>query len=132
MRIGEVARSTGLTVHTLRFYERKGLLPPAARGPSNYRDFPAHSIERLAFIREAQRLGFTLSEVREFVDRRNTPLGCVQLRNTGERKLREIEAELRRLRTIRASLRKLLRRCDASTAAAPCAVSVALGDIRRT
>jgi DNA-binding transcriptional MerR regulator len=132
MRIGEVARRTGLTVHTLRFYERKGLLPRAARGTSNYRDFPAKSIERLTFIREAQRLGFTLSEVREFVDTRNTPMGCAELRSKGQRKLLEIEAELGRLRTIRASLRKLLRECDVSIAAAPCAVSITVGDIRRT
>jgi DNA-binding transcriptional MerR regulator len=80
MRIGEVARRTGLTVHALRFYERKGLLPRAARGPSNYRQFTARSIERLTFIREAQELGFTLSEVRTFVDLRNTPMGCAELR----------------------------------------------------
>lgn len=132
MRIGEVARRTGLTVHTLRFYERKGLLPRVAREPSNYREFTAKSIERLEFIRQAQRLGFTLSEVREFVDLRNAPMGCAELRKQGERKLLGLEAELRRLRTIRASLRKLLRDCDASTASIPCAVSVTMGDIRRS
>jgi MerR family transcriptional regulator, copper efflux regulator len=132
MRIGEVAGKTGLTVHTLRFYERKGLLPRAARGTSNYRDFPPKSIERLMFIREAQRLGFTLAEVREFVDARNTPMGCAELRSKAEHKLVDVDAELRRLRNVRASLRKLLRDCDGSTVATPCTASIAVGDIRRT
>ena len=131
MRIGEVARRTGLTVHTLRFYERKGLLPRVARGTSNYRDFPPHAIARLTFIREAQRLGFTLSELRELVDARNTPMGCAELRSKAERKLLDVESELRRLRTTRAALRKLLRECQASTATAPCAVSIIVSDVRR-
>lgn len=68
MRIGEVARKTGLSVHTLRFYEREGLIPPPARGPSNYREFSSASLDRLKVIREAQQLGFTLAQTREILD----------------------------------------------------------------
>ena len=127
MRIGEVAWKTGLTVHTLRFYERKGLLPLAARGPSNYREFPSLSIERLKFIREAQQLGFTLAEVREFFDRRITPAtNCDALRIRAERKLLEVEAQIRRLRTAKTTLRKLLRDCDAKRPTAPCPIARSL------
>jgi DNA-binding transcriptional MerR regulator len=131
MRIGEVARRTGLTVHTLRFYERKGLLPRARRETSNYRDFSASSIDRLMFIRDAQRLGFTLSEVREFVDSNQSPMGCAELRTKAERKLLEVDAELLRLRAIKRSLRKLLRDCKVSTSTGPCPVSIAVRDTRR-
>jgi DNA-binding transcriptional MerR regulator len=130
MRIGEVSRRTGLTVHTLRFYERKGLLPRAPRRSSNYRDFPPQWLERLRFIREAQRLGFTLAEVRDLVDERNAAIGCAQLRSKGEAKLREIEIELRRLQQIKRRLRALLRGCTVQ--AAPCAVSSVVTNVRAT
>ena len=91
MRIGEAAKKSGLTIHTLRFYERKGLLARVARGPSNYREFPAVSIDRLQFIRDAQQLGFTLAEVRELLDLRGaSAAACAALRAKGERKLHEV------------------------------------------
>jgi MerR family mercuric resistance operon transcriptional regulator len=132
MRIGEMARSVGVTVHTVRFYERKGLLPRAPRGPSNYRDFPPQWLERLRFIRDAQRLGLTLADVRELVGGRKTTMGCAELRHKGEQTLRGVESELRRLRQVRARLRTLLRDCEKAAQVAPCVVSAAVVRIRET
>jgi DNA-binding transcriptional MerR regulator len=63
MRIGEIAKQSGVTVDTVRFYERVGVLPPPARQPSGYRDYASNTIERIQLTRELQAIGFTLTEV---------------------------------------------------------------------
>ena len=65
MRIGEVADQTGVTVDTVRYYERRGLLAPAKRRPSGYRVFDATTVERLDLIRSLQELGLTIEEIRQ-------------------------------------------------------------------
>jgi DNA-binding transcriptional MerR regulator len=64
MRIGQLAELAGVRPQTIRFYERKKLLPKAARTPSNYRAYTDSDLERVRFIRQAQQLGFTLKETR--------------------------------------------------------------------
>jgi DNA-binding transcriptional MerR regulator len=63
MRIGELASKSGIEVPTIRYYETLGLLPPAPRAPSGYRTYGAADLERLAFIKHNQLLGFTLREI---------------------------------------------------------------------
>ena len=63
MRIGEVANRSGVSVDTVRFYERLGVLPAAEREPSGYRDYAPETIERIQLTRELQSIGFTLDEV---------------------------------------------------------------------
>ncbi len=114
MRIGEAAKKTGLTIHTLRFYERRGLLPRVARGPSNYREYNELMFDRLDFIRDAQQLGFTLAEVRALLDIRGASAEvCAALRRKGEQKLQAIDDEIVRLQAMRAGLGKMLDACDA-------------------
>jgi DNA-binding transcriptional MerR regulator len=67
MTIGEVSRRSGFTIRTLRFYERRGVLPPTARRPSGYRLYGDVDLRRLAFIRQAKALGLTLNAIRELV-----------------------------------------------------------------
>ena len=67
MRIGEVARQTGIGIETIRFYERKGLLAEPDRRPSGYRQYDNTVVARLRFIRRAKELGFTLSEINELL-----------------------------------------------------------------
>jgi DNA-binding transcriptional MerR regulator len=62
MKIGEVAADAGVTVDTVRFYERVGVLPPPARTESGYRDYAAGTVERIRLTRELQGLGFTLAD----------------------------------------------------------------------
>ena len=63
MRIGEIANRSGVTVDTVRFYERLGVLPSPEREPSGYRDYAPATVERIQFTRELQAIGFTLNEV---------------------------------------------------------------------
>ena len=63
MRIGEIANRSGVTVDTVRFYERLGVLPSPEREPSGYRDYVPETVERIQLTRELQAIGFTLNEV---------------------------------------------------------------------
>lgn len=62
MKIGEIASEAGVTVDTVRFYERVGVLPPPARTESGYRDYDPETVERIQFTRELQAIGFTLND----------------------------------------------------------------------
>jgi DNA-binding transcriptional MerR regulator len=63
VRIGEIANRSGVTVDTVRFYERLGVLPSPEREPSGYRDYAPETVERIQLTRELQAIGFTLNEV---------------------------------------------------------------------
>lgn len=70
LKIGQLAREAGVSAHTLRFYERRGLLPRPSRTTKNYRVYSPAALGTLEFIRRAQELDFTLGEVKELLDRR--------------------------------------------------------------
>jgi DNA-binding transcriptional MerR regulator len=63
MKIGQIARQAGVSVDTVRFYERVGVLPPPARRPSGYREYQPGAIDRIRLTRELQAIGFSLREV---------------------------------------------------------------------
>jgi DNA-binding transcriptional MerR regulator len=63
VKIGELAARTGVTIDTIRFYERRGVLPAAARRPSGYRDYPDSTVARIQMARDLQQLGFSLDEI---------------------------------------------------------------------
>ena len=71
--VGELARRSGVNLETVRYYERRGLLPKPPRTPAGYRAFPAASVRRVRFIRQAQALGFTLAEIKELLALRVDP-----------------------------------------------------------
>ena len=68
MRIGEIARQTNVSIQTLRFYERKGFLPPPARTAAGYRSYGPQDLWSVNFIRQSQQLGFPLREIKELLD----------------------------------------------------------------
>jgi DNA-binding transcriptional MerR regulator len=109
MRIGELAKATGLTVQTIRYYEARGLLPPHRRTEGGYRIFGPEDVERLRFIKRAQRLGLSLEEIREVLAiwsaKRPT---CVHVRSLLEGRLQEVESLLEELLEFRAVIVSLL------------------------
>ncbi|HEX8635301.1 MAG TPA: heavy metal-responsive transcriptional regulator [Pyrinomonadaceae bacterium] len=109
LRIGEVAEATGISVEALRFYERRGLLGRPARTPSGYRAYNESVLERLAFIKRAQAVGFSLDEIGEILEmhgRGEAP--CLEVRAAARRKLDELDARLRELRRYRNELARTL------------------------
>lgn len=110
MKIGELARICGLGIETLRYYERLGLLDCASRSASGYRLFEPDAIERLEFIRKAQALGFSLSEIRELIEHRRTGENpCQRVRETVRARLNEINQRILQLQAYRDELANTLK-----------------------
>ena len=92
MTIGKIAKKTALNVQTIRFYERAGLLEEAKRTPAGYRQFEENTVERIQFIRKAQKIGYSLEEIRELLSlsvSEENP--CDRVRLMTEAKIAEVE-----------------------------------------
>jgi len=108
LRIGELARATGFTDKTLRFYDEIGLLRPSGRTPAGYRQYDGSAAERLRFVRKAQGLGLKLDDIRailEISDAGRIP--CEHVLAVVDRELARVDSQLRRLRSLRRDLSDL-------------------------
>src|SRR5690625_714985 len=109
MRIGELAQAAGTTTKTLRFYEDQGLLLPAARTGSGYRDYGPETLARLDFIHRGQAAGLTLAQIRQILQIRDSGTApCGHVRELLGVRLAEVDeqiAELGRLRETMPQLR---------------------------
>jgi len=113
-RIGEVAAATGVTVETLRYYEREGLLPPPLRSPSGARRYGDDVLGRVRFIKQAQAVGLTLKDIQVLVkSRRNASRGaCRQIRAVLAKRIEDIEQRVQEMQAFREVLREQLTACD--------------------
>jgi Cu(I)-responsive transcriptional regulator len=113
MQIGEAARTAGVSAKMVRHYESIGLIPAADRRSSNYRDYGRDDVHRLAFIRRARDLGFSIEEIRDLLR-----LWADTHRSSGEVKalakshIAELEGKIRLLEEMRATLAHLADACD--------------------
>lgn len=113
LRIGEVARRSGVGIEALRFYERRGLLGRPARTESNYRVYDETVLERLDFIRRAQTVGFTLDEIGEILaESAGGRSPCRHVRELARRKLEALDARMAELRRHRVDLARTLAEWD--------------------
>ena len=112
LRIGDVAKCAAVSVDTVRYYERHGLLPIAPRTNAGYRVFTADTIERILFIKQAQELGFTLNEIGSLVVN-NGVSDCRRIHDLLSVKLTELDARLKRMREFRGKLTHYLAECEA-------------------
>lgn len=113
MKIGELARLGDVNPKTIRFYESIGLLTEPARTPSGYRDYDGSYVDRLTFIRTAQRLGITLDEVKEilsFSERGEAP--CSYVRGVLDAQVESIDRRIRELEDLRGQLTDLAAEAD--------------------
>lgn len=120
MRIGELAGRLGLNTKTIRYYEDIGVMPTPERTASGYRIYGEDAIERLTFIKTAQRLGITLDEVREILalrDRGEPP--CSYVREVLRRQVAEIDERMRELEALRSELVALDESADDLAAGQP-------------
>jgi DNA-binding transcriptional MerR regulator len=116
MRSGQLAAAAGVNLQTLRYYERRGLLPEPPRTLGGYREYGDDAVALLRVIKAAQRLGFTLDEVAELLDtgRRGHPTPDLQER--ARAKLAEVEDRMADLARIRDELLQVVQaRCDSLT-----------------
>lgn len=111
MRIGEVADAVGTTTKTLRFYEEVGLLPPAPRMASGYRDYGPEVLGRLDFIRRAQAAGLTLAQIGQVMEIRDGGQPpCHHVTGLLDTRLAAIDEQIAELQRLRASVAELRER----------------------
>lgn len=123
LTIGRLAKQAGVNLETVRFYERRGLLPRPPRSASGYRLFPADAARRLRFIRRAQELGFSLKEIRELLSLRvSRTTTSRDIRARVEAKIADIDAKIRSLGSMKKALGKLTSVCEGCVPATECPI----------
>jgi len=127
MTSGELAIAAGVSFDTLRFYERRGLLPAPPRTGGGRRFYGEQAVIRVRFIKRAQSLGFSLAEVDELLRLQGRGAEPVTVRSVASQKLVEVEQKLRRLRAVRKALRQLVDDCEKSNVPTHCPILDALG-----
>ena len=116
LRIGEVARSAGVNIQTLRYYERRGLVVPPFRRHSGQREYDEADIRRVRIIKAAKRLGFTLAEIQEMFDLSAHRRATGELHARALAKVVEIDARIAALQAMRADLTAVVEaECDSLT-----------------
>jgi len=127
LKIGEVAEHGGVSLQTIRYYEREGLLPKPARLASGYRIFPDTAVRRVHFIKRSQELGFSLAEIRELLSlRENADAGAHDMRERARTKMADIEEKIRRLRAMKKALKALAESCPGCGPLSDCPILDAL------
>lgn len=117
LSIGAVAKRTGLTVPTIRYYEGIGLLPPAARTDAGQRHYGEGALRRLTFIRRCRDFGFSIEQVRELVGLVDEPdRPCTEVRDIAAVHLAEVKRKLQELKALELSLDAFVSSCDAACA----------------
>ncbi len=112
MTIGRVADAAAVSIDTIRFYERQGLIAKPGRSFSGYRNYSEDVLDRLRFIGEAKLLGFTLREIKELLSLGvKSTTECGPVTRKAEAKLVEMNQEIGRLMRLRMTLRKMIEDC---------------------
>ncbi|HMO35890.1 MAG TPA: MerR family DNA-binding protein [Gemmatales bacterium] len=126
---GALAKAAGLGIETVRYYERRGLLPAPARKPSGYRAYPEAAVRRLRFIKRSQELGFTLSEVKELLALWENPeTDRAKVRAKALAKVSDIESRINDLTKVRAQLLELSANCKGKGTTKECPIMLALSE----
>ncbi len=113
MTRASVAELTGVNPETLRYYEKEGLLDPPRRSATGYRIYGEEDLNRLNFVSRSKELGFSLRDIKEFIDLTGNPrTPRKELRDFANVRLRVIRAKIRDLRTMEKSLASLVSECD--------------------
>ncbi|HET9701706.1 MAG TPA: MerR family transcriptional regulator [Burkholderiales bacterium] len=120
MTIGRFAAEAGVGVETVRYYQRRGLLP-VPRAAGSYREYDAELLRRLRFIRQVQAAGFTLEEIRELI-RLDRTGDRPRIQTIAARKLEELRGRMRGLRAVAKVLEALVHDCRHAPAGTPCPI----------
>jgi MerR family mercuric resistance operon transcriptional regulator len=127
LKVGEVAKQASVNLQTVRYYERRGLLPRPPRTESNYRAYPEDAVVRVRFVKRAQDLGFTLGEIKELLSLRATPrTRCADVRERAEAKVSAIDSKVRTLQAMRKALIKVISECSGKGYVTECPILEAL------
>jgi len=120
LTIGKLASQANVTIETIRYYQRKGLLVEPDKPTTGYRQYPSEAISRLRFIKRAQQTGFTLKEIMELLSLDSEH--CQDVQNIAEQKRQQIDEQLKDLTALRNVLDSLVKGCQNDTLAHHCSL----------
>jgi len=128
VRIGEIAGRAGVNIQTLRYYERRGLLAPASRRESGYREYDEEDVRRVRFIRRAQDLGFTLEEIGDLLAfQADAVRSCAAVEKRASLTLERIDAKIADLKRMQTGLAQYVHACRDQRSLDACPLLTALG-----
>ncbi|PIE25514.1 MAG: hypothetical protein CSA62_01065 [Planctomycetota bacterium] len=120
---GQLAAAAGVNVQTLRYYEKRGILPRPLQTGSGHRRYGSDAVQLVRFVKRAQALGFSLAEIQELLDLRSGPdPSCSQVQERVCRKLSEIEARMQDLRSMQQTLKELAHQCTGEEGMRDCVI----------
>jgi DNA-binding transcriptional MerR regulator len=115
MKIAELEQRTGVSRHTLRYYEKQGLLREVTRGTNNYRDYPQQAVQRVNMVRQLKDLGFSLKEIGSVLDAlRKDTLDCAQGARLMAQKRAVVDVKIAELQSLRQLLSEEQKRLEQS------------------
>lgn len=128
LTIGEVARRGGVKLPTVRYYERRGLIPEPPRTEAGYRAYGVSAVNRIHFIKRAQELGFTLNEIEELLRLLSSPdVTKAHIKRRTEAKLADIREKVLTLQQMERRLERLLAACPGRGSITDCPIAEELG-----
>ena len=123
LKIGEVAERSGVNLQTILYYERQKLLPEPPRLPSGYRMFPEETVRRVRFIKRAQELGFSLTEILDLLSIQVDPSKeCSDVKRLAKAKIANIEEKIRTLEAMKRVLGGLAKLCSGQGPSSECPI----------
>ena len=123
MTIGQLAKAAGVNRETLRYYERKELVPSPARSKAGYRLYPPEAVRRITFIKRAQDLGFTLKEIKELLSLAASNVRtCQEIKQQTEAKISNIGRKIRDLERMKKRLEELVSECSEENTISECPI----------
>ena len=129
LTIGQLAKQAGVKIDTVRYYERRKLIPTPQRRESGYRQYAVDDVSRIRFIKRAQGLGFSLNEIGELLALKiDTEAVCDEVRRQAESKIADIEAKIETLSKMQETLSALVQACLENELTAECPILESLRD----
>ncbi len=123
LTIGQLAKRAGVNIETIRYYERRGLIPEPPRNKSGHREYSLDAVKRTEFIKRSQALGFSLKEILELLSLRVEPgTTCGDVKARVETKIADIEKRIADLDRIREALLRLSNKCTGLGPAGQCPI----------
>lgn len=123
MKIGALATKTGLSIQTIRYYEKENILHEPSRNDANYRLYDDEAVRQLVFVKHCRNLGLTLDEIRALIRYKETPdEGCALVNRIVEAHLLEVDKRLTELTDLRSQLAQLRTSCADNLTAKDCGI----------
>ena len=131
LTIGKLGEAAGVKVPTIRYYEQIGLLPAPDRSAGNQRLYPRAALERLAFIRHARDLGFSIEAIGALIDLQNHPdRSCQDANQMAQAQLADVRGRIARVQALETELTRITDGCSGTGEAGDCYVLASLADHR--